>query len=360
MATGLDGPGETCFLNRWRGLDAIEMRDQGIDLNSGLQDTFGGNLFHAILLGFGLVLCFAGTHFRQLTLWSLGFLGGGLVMFFLISFIFNNVPDLYSCYVLGLVPLAGGCILAVYTLKILGEEKVFELLGGLAGTVGGYFVYTLAFSEVTTGIEAMGRDLMNVVFIVGGAAVGYVLVGKIEYVRRNILMIYSALVGALLIVLGADYVIIAHTQTNFRPVDTTTANAQRNVGNTHATLLMVGGILLALGGYYFQLLKLRKLLVRFGYATETEAERAARLAAGDSASGDWQERTDPNTGKTYYYNSKGETRWDKPTVAPPQRPGGGGAPRPGGGPPPRPGGGPPPRPGGGGPPPRPGPPPRRP
>lgn len=52
---------------------------------------------------------------------------------------------------------------------------------------------------------------MSLLWIIGGGAIGYVLVGKVEYVRTNILILYSALVGSLCFVTGVDYLIIAHS-----------------------------------------------------------------------------------------------------------------------------------------------------
>ena len=134
---------EVCFMNRWRGLTPLQMRDQGIAPLSVFSDSTAGNLFHVVCLLIGFVLMMAGSFYRQLSLWSLGFLCGGGIVFYLVSFIFNNLPELYSCVLLGLVPLGAGVVSAIYMLKILGEEKVFELLGAIAGFVAGYFVYTL-------------------------------------------------------------------------------------------------------------------------------------------------------------------------------------------------------------------------
>lgn len=324
--------GDACFLNRFRGLDLIEAREQGISPSSFHKDSTGGNVFHAILLVVGLVLNLAGRWKREFSLFTVGYLAGGLTCFFLASGLMTYMPEYYSCNGLGLFSFVGGSLVGLYVWRVLGEEKVFELLGTMLGFIVGILFYGIIGQNFDTGITALGNDVMELFFVLGGGAVGFVLVGKVESMRRNILMLYSALAGSIMIVMAFDYHAVARMGTGtFQPANTGIENAVSDtVAEDVGFRLIVEGlaaIAIFAGGFWFQLRKLDVALVMFGLAdadtvAKMKAKEAAALAASPAKGGaaglppGWDSTVDAKSGKTYWFNrSTGETRWTPPTPA---------------------------------------------
>jgi len=350
--------GDVCFLNRFRGLDLVEARDQGISPSSFFSDSTGGNVFHAVVFVVGVVLNLAGRWQRGFTLFTVGYLAGGLSCFFIASGIMTYFPEYYSCNGLGLFAFVGASLVGFYVKQVMGEEKVFELLGTMLGFILGSLFYRIVGRAGDTGTTILGNDVMELFWILGGGAAGFVLVGKLESVRKNVLMLYSALAGAIMIVMAIDYHVVARTGTGtFQPAGTgiTDGTAAQDVVEDIGLRLIVNGLValgLFAGGFWFQLNKLDVVLVMFGLADAAtveamKAKEAAALAASPGKGGvpskpglppGWDSTVDPNSGKTYWFNrSTGETRWTAPTPAanaapPPPRPA---VPSvPGGGPPP--------------------------
>ena len=52
-----------------------------------------------------------------------------------------------------------------------------------------------------------------------------------------------------------------------------------------------------------------------GAEADADAAAAAAAAATAGAASQWASAVDPASGKTYYYNADGETRWEAPTDA---------------------------------------------
>ena len=176
--------GDTCFLNQFRGLDLQETTEAGIDPNSFLSDTTSGNAFHGVLLVVGFALTFAGRRLAPQTLFVVGFITAGPFIFLLLSELMKQVPALYNCYLLGGGSVLGATLFGAYVSRVLGEEGVFSLLGFALGLLGGYFAVLLVVVHLPeTGIEVMGRDLNQLVVVLGCAFGGYYLIGKVEYIR---------------------------------------------------------------------------------------------------------------------------------------------------------------------------------
>lgn len=325
-------------MNRFRGLDLVEANEQGISPSSYYRDSTGGNVFHAIVLLVGIVLNMAGRWQRGFTLFTVGYLAGGLSCFFLASGMMTYFPEYYSCSGLGLFSFVGAGLLGVYVKQVLGEEKVFELLGTMLGFIIGSLVYRTVGRAADTGITMLGNDVVELAFVLGGGAAGFVLVGKLEYVRRNVLMLYSALAGAIMVVMAIDYHAVARMGTGgFKPANTGiegTVVDDLGIDSDLGFRIIVEGLVAAAlfaFGFWFQLNKLDKALVMFGLADAAtveamKAKEAAALASSPAAGGvaskpglppGWDSTTDPNSGKTYWFNrSTGETRWTAPTPAP--------------------------------------------
>jgi hypothetical protein len=329
--------GDVCFLNRFRGLDLVEARDQGISPSSFFRDSTGGNVFHAVIFVVGFVLNLAGRWQRGFTLFTVGYLAGGISCFFIASGIMTYFPEYYSCNGLGLFAFAGAGLLGMYVKQVLGEEKVFELLGTMLGFIVGSLFYRTVGRAGDTGTTILGNDIMELAWVLGGGAAGFVVVGKVESVRKNVLMLYSALTGALMIVVAIDYHAVARLgEGTFQPANTgvTEGTAAGDVVEDIGFRLVVEGLVaVALFGFgfWFQLKKLDQALVMFGLADAAtveamKAKEAAALAASPGAGGvaskpglppGWDATVDPNSGKTYWFNrSTGETRWTAPTPAP--------------------------------------------
>eukprot|EP01043_Picozoa_sp_COSAG02_P011476 COSAG02_NODE_422_length_22587_cov_10.209089_20_plen_385_part_00 len=329
--------GDACFLNRFRGLDLVEANEQGISPSSFYRDSTGGNVFHAIVFLVGIVLNMAGRWQRGFTLFTVGYLAGGLSCFFLASGMMTYFPQYYSCSGLGLFSFVGAGLVGLYVKQVLGEEKVFELLGTMLGFIIGSLVYRTVGRAADTGTTMLGNDIVEIVFVLGGGAAGFVLVGKLEYVRRNVLMLYSALAGAIMVVMAIDYHAVARMGTGgFQPANTGvegTVVDDLGIDSDLGFRIIVEGLVAAalfVFGYWFQRKKLDQALVMLGLADVAtieamKAKEAAALASSSAAGGaskpglppGWDSTTDPNSGKTYWFNrSTGETRWTAPTQGP--------------------------------------------
>ena len=319
--------GDTCFLNQFRGLDLQDTTEAGIDPSSFLSDTTAGNVFHGVLLAVGFALTFAGRRLAPQTLFVVGFITAGPFLFLLISEAMKQVPTLYNCYLLGGGSLVGATLFGLYVSRVLGEEGVFQLLGLALGLLGGYFAVMLVVVHVPeTGIEVMGRDLNQLAVVLACAFCGYVLIGKVEYIRRNGLMIFSAAAGSLMLVSGVDYLLVAHLGGSFRPTVSnpgTTNGAPTTLAALKArgSFQMLAAAGTALVGYYIQIVSAPETI---GGADGSAAAAAGRAdprarARGPPRKGPppqayrdpWQQTRDPSTGEVYYFNAQtGETSWD--------------------------------------------------
>lgn len=326
--------GDSCFLNRFRGLDLIEAREQGISPGSFYTDSTGGNVFHVVLFCTGLVLNLAGRWQRSFTLCTVGYLIGGLSCFFIASGLMTYFPDFYSCNGLGIFSFGGGALVALYISKVMGEEKTFEVLGSMLGFMVGLLFYGIIGRQFDTGITALGHDFMELIFTLGGGAVGFVVVGKVEWVRKSVLVLYSSLTGAIMLVMAFDYMALARMGDTFQPANTGVEDTvAEGVVDDIGMRLAIGGlasIVLFIGGFYFQNKKLDIVLVKLGLADAATVQKmkereAAALAlappvpappSSDLPPG-WESAVDAKSGKTYWFNrSTGETRWTPPKAAP--------------------------------------------
>ena len=109
--------------------------------------------------------------------------------------------------------------------------------------------------------------------------------GKIESVRKNVLMLYSALAGAIMIVMAIDYHVVARSGTGtFQPAGTGITDgtaAQDVVEDIGFRLIVEGLVALGLfgGGFWFQLNKLDVVLVMFGLADAATMEAMKAMNA---------------------------------------------------------------------------------
>eukprot|EP01049_Picozoa_sp_SAG25_P006289 SAG25_NODE_467_length_7729_cov_268.210457_2_plen_424_part_00 len=295
---------DSCFLNRFRGLEFEDTAEQGIDPASFLTDSTMGNVFHAAAMLVGLVLCFGGRRYTSFTLFTVGFIVGGLTTFFGASTAMVYIPQLYSCWGLGIVALLGAVVTGLYISRALGAEGIFSLLGTVLGFIGGYFFYKLFFVNLNItsgqfinkpqGIVFMGRDAVELVVILAGGIGGNITIGKVPFVRKNALSLYSSAMGAVLITIAADYLIVARLGPGFLPVT--------GVGNPGATTN---------GGGAAGKLKLMNSVLQIAALALTAAGFFTQVTCcGAAEDEDWKKEVDPQTGRVYYYNSAGDTFWE--------------------------------------------------
>eukprot|EP01052_Picozoa_sp_SAG31_P024439 SAG31_NODE_2079_length_6498_cov_3.416159_8_plen_316_part_00 len=254
----------------------------------------------------GLAFTFAGGRMEQTVFFSVGFFIGAFVLFFGISYLMTESEE-YSCAGLGIPPFLGGVVLGGIFLRVLGRQKVFTAVGFLGGAAAGYYLYVIFKSaaenantvrQTTTsflhpyclqhiligvfvqGLEVSGRDFMTPIVLVVGGIIGSLAVGRIEFIQSNILQLYSCCMGSLLVIVGFDYIVIAHMGVQFRPNIDSTTNTGQNAG---AVVELVAGILLACVGYYVQIThKLDVVLVALGTHDPEVLERVALKAEADS------------------------------------------------------------------------------
>ena len=117
-----------CFLNRFRAISPQQAEEQGFNLERQLQHTLsvGTVAFDVTLIVFGALMLVAGWKLFTVVLFAAGFGGGFVVTFFALSTFFNAI-GWFNCWVLSLVPVAGGLVAAAVVQKTM--RLAFFLIG---------------------------------------------------------------------------------------------------------------------------------------------------------------------------------------------------------------------------------------
>ena len=193
----------TCFLNNFRGLTPDEASRQGINLVllRTFKVSFGSVAFSLAMMGLGAVLLGVGGRLVTPVLFLAGFGAGFMFAFAALSGLFNIAPALFNCWVLGLLPMAVGCITGVLVQKTL--DLAFFLTGAAMGLVFGKYAYGLGLYKCESNAGSV-RWVYWACLLVPAVLCG--VVGRKQ--QHSVLAFSTSLIGGFAFTVGACFLIL--------------------------------------------------------------------------------------------------------------------------------------------------------
>jgi hypothetical protein len=184
-------------------LSPAEAKSQGISLEQTLAHklSVGSVAFSVTMMVFGGLMLIAGWKLFTWVLFLSGFGAGFVFSFFAMSTFFNQVPAMFNCWVLSLVPVVFGVITGLLVRKTL--KLAFFLVGAAVGGVFGFYAYNLGLNHY----EVHGGSVRWVYWaclLVPALLCGMVSV-KLE---SKVLAFATSLVGGFAFVIGFDFLVL--------------------------------------------------------------------------------------------------------------------------------------------------------